>query len=176
VTTLFDGVTPSARMLPRNISFNMLVANYGGSNGAVDNDDGSLFFENNHNFAVYGHQKFKVGAISSYGNILAYVTDFAGSWNGPGDDGYAPNSMHDNAVIFSPAGSGQYHDCSWARLARGNALYGAAHVSGAGCKAAMTLEQWQALAPADNDVGSTANATLPAAAEIIAWARALLGW
>ena len=47
-------------MLPRNISFNMLVANYGGSNGAVDNDDGSLFFENNHNFAVYGHQKFKV--------------------------------------------------------------------------------------------------------------------
>jgi hypothetical protein len=84
--------------------------------------------------------------------------------------------MHDNAVIFSPAGSGQYHDCSWARLARGNALYGAAHVSGAGCKAAMTLEQWQALAPADNDVGSTANATMPAAAEIIAWARALLGW
>ena len=33
--------TPSARMLPRNISNNFLVGNYGGSNGCVDNDDGS---------------------------------------------------------------------------------------------------------------------------------------
>jgi len=36
VTTLFDG-TPSARMIPRNISVNMLVGNYGGGNGCVDN-------------------------------------------------------------------------------------------------------------------------------------------
>jgi len=57
VTTLFDGVTPSAQMLPRNISHNFLGTNYGGGNGAVDNDDGSLWFDNNHNFAVYGHQK-----------------------------------------------------------------------------------------------------------------------
>ena len=32
----------------------MLVGNYGGGNGCVDNDDGSLFFMNNHNVAVYG--------------------------------------------------------------------------------------------------------------------------
>ena len=32
----------TARMLPRNISQNFLVANYGGSNGAIDNDDESL--------------------------------------------------------------------------------------------------------------------------------------
>jgi hypothetical protein len=164
-------------MLPRNISLNMLVANYGGSNGAIDNDDGSLWFENHYNFAVYGHQKFKVGAISSVGNILAYVTDFAGSWNGPGADGYLPNSMRDNRVIFSPAGSAQYHDCSWANLAQRNALYGAAaHVSGAGCKKSLTLAEWQALAPASNDVGSTFNATLPSAEEIIGWAQALLGF
>ena len=35
-------------MLPRNISNNMLIANYGGGNGAIDCDDGSLFFDNNH--------------------------------------------------------------------------------------------------------------------------------
>jgi hypothetical protein len=43
-------------MLPRNISHNMLVGNYGGSNGCVDNDDGSLWFDNNNNYATYGHQ------------------------------------------------------------------------------------------------------------------------
>lgn len=53
-------------MLPRNISHNFLVGNYGGSNGCVDNDDGSLWFDNNNNFATYGHQKFKVGR--SYGS------------------------------------------------------------------------------------------------------------
>jgi Zn-dependent M28 family amino/carboxypeptidase len=37
---LYDG-TPSARMLPRNISHNMLVTNYGGGNGAVDNATGT---------------------------------------------------------------------------------------------------------------------------------------
>lgn len=60
VTIVPDGKTPTAKMLPRNISGNFLVANYGGSNGAIDNDDGSLWFENNRNFHVYGHQKFKV--------------------------------------------------------------------------------------------------------------------
>ena len=31
----------------------------------VDNDDESLRYENNHNFQVYGHQKFKTGGILS---------------------------------------------------------------------------------------------------------------
>jgi hypothetical protein len=107
VTTVFDGVTPSARMLPRNISNNFLCTNYGGGNGAVDNDDGSLWFKNNHNFAVYGHQKFKVGAISSVGNILAYVTDFGGKWAAPGEEALAPNLMLDNTVVFLPNASAQ---------------------------------------------------------------------
>ena len=49
----------------------MLVANYGGTNGAIDNDDESLRYENNHNLHIYGHQKFKTGAIRSYGNVIA---------------------------------------------------------------------------------------------------------
>jgi hypothetical protein len=44
--------TPTAHMANRNISYNMLVANYGGGNGGVDNDDESLRYENNHNFQV----------------------------------------------------------------------------------------------------------------------------
>jgi hypothetical protein len=85
----------TAHMVPRNISYNFLVANYGGGNGGIDNDDESLRYENNHNFQVslrcmlnsraashcpdwpehpsqvYGHQKFKTGAIRSYGNVIA---------------------------------------------------------------------------------------------------------
>lgn len=51
---------PTAHMLPRNISRNFLVANYGGSNGAIDNDDESLRYENNHNFQV-SHQSPATG-------------------------------------------------------------------------------------------------------------------
>jgi hypothetical protein len=71
-------------MLPRNLSYNFLVANYGGGNGAIDNDDESLRYENNHNFQVYGHQKFKTGAIRSYGNVIAYASEFGGKWKTPG--------------------------------------------------------------------------------------------
>ena len=65
-------------MAPRNITNNFLVGNYGGTNGPIDNDDGSIYYRNNHNFEVYGHQKFKVGNIESYGNVMAYVSDFGG--------------------------------------------------------------------------------------------------
>ena len=44
--------TASALMKPRNITRNFLVANYGGTNGAIDNDDGSEHYHNNHNFHV----------------------------------------------------------------------------------------------------------------------------
>jgi hypothetical protein len=71
VTTVFDGVTPSAQMLPRNISHNFLGTNYGGGNGAVDNDDGSLWFDNNNNFAVYGHQKCVSGGLAQLSLCLS---------------------------------------------------------------------------------------------------------
>ena len=48
-----------------------MLAAQGGGNGAIDNDDESLRYDNNHNFQVYGHQKFKTGAIRSYGNVIA---------------------------------------------------------------------------------------------------------
>jgi hypothetical protein len=155
----------------------MLVGNYGGGNGCVDNDDGSLWFDNNHNFAVYGHQKFKVGAIRSYGNVLAYVSGFGEGWQSPGEQLNRANDMYDNVVIYAN-GSTRYHDCSnW--TASGQRLYAAAPlvISGKDCPggAPLSLAQWQALAPARNDVGTTLNATMPSGAEIVAWGRALVG-
>ena len=164
-------------MLKRNVSGNFLVGNYGGGNGCVDNDDGSLEFDINEGCHVYGHQKFKVGGIRTHDNVLAYVTDLAGHWDGPGELGYETNAAYGNRVVFATAGA-TYHDCTWGSgLARANALYGNFSVRGSACagNAALTLAAWQALDPAANDVGSTANATLPAPAEIVGWCREKLG-
>ena len=161
-------------MIPRNISGNMLVGNYGGGNGCVDNDDGSLSYFTHSNLLVYGHQKYKVGGIRDYNNIMAYVTDFAGHWNGVGELAWETNAMYGNRVLFAAPGA-TYHDCSWVgALAYNNTLYGAPVVSGGGCQGTLTLEQWQKLNPAVNDVGSTVNATMPTGQEVMGWGRELL--
>jgi hypothetical protein len=169
-----DG-SPTAHMKPRNISRNFLVANYGGSNGAIDNDDESLRYENNHNFQVYGHQKFKTGAIRSYGNVIAYASEFGGKWKTPGTIADEPNVMYDNQVWF--VNGANYHsgeeEQGWTgKRAYRNALAGL-NVTMAGHG---TLKEWQAQNPSVNDVGSTYLdvATSTQASEIIAAARKLL--
>ena len=172
VTTVRDGVTPSAQMLPRNISHNFLVANYGGTNGAIDNDDGSLHYENNHNFQVYGHQKFKTGGIRSYGNVIAYASSFGGGWSAPGSLGAeAPNAMFDNVVYFAHGKVGQYHNGDpW--HARNNTLFGV-NVTLA-TSPPMTLPQWQEQNPSMHDVGSRWFNYTPDVATIIQSARRVL--
>jgi hypothetical protein len=147
-----DGVA-TAHMLPRNISQNFLVANYGGTNGAIDNDDESLRYENNHNFQIYGHQKFKTGAIRSYGNVIAYASGFGEKWPSPGTIVDEPNVMFDNRVWFMP--KAQYHGSStkqWTgNRSYSNQLFG----QGITLNGGETLAKWQAADPKVNDVGST---------------------
>ena len=164
--------TPTAHMRPRNISHNFLVANYGGSNGAIDNDDESLRYDNNHNFQVYGHQKFKTGAIRSYGNVIAYASEFGGHWRSPGTIADEPNAMFDNSVWF--VDNAQYHGVSsgWTgKKAYNNKLVGKNVTLDH-----MALAQWQAKDPSVNDVGSTyKNVPISTqSSEIIAAARLLL--
>jgi len=177
VTNVATG-KPSGLMLPRNITNNFLVANYGGSNGAIDNDDGSEYYENNHNFQIYGHQKFKVGAIHSYGNVMAYLSGYGESWKSIGNIPTDPHAMHDNIVVFQPSsGPRPYHNCDpW--KARNNSLWAGGKgivISGANCnRGNFTLAEWQARDPANNDVGSTFHNSLPSGAQIITWARTLI--
>jgi hypothetical protein len=134
--------------------------------------------DNNFNYQIYGHQKFKVGAIRVFGAVMAYVSDFAGHWAAPGEEGRRSNAMFNNKVVFQQGKPGTYHDCSWTgAYAYGNALYSASGVAvtGGSCPAqkAYSLAEWQALSAA-NDAGSTFNATMPSGAEIVAWGEALL--
>ena len=121
----------------------------------------------------------QVGAIRSFGNVLAYVTDFAGKWSGPGEEARRANAMFDNVVVFAANASAQYHDCSWnGSLAARNTLFGPqVVVAGSRCPGgkSLSLAQWQALDPANNDVGSTVSAARPSGAEIVAMGRVLVG-
>ena len=47
---------------------------------------------------MYGHQKFKVGGIRSYGNVMAYLYEFGGKWSSPGQLADEPNVMFSNKV------------------------------------------------------------------------------
>ena len=49
----------SALMAPRNVTRNFLVGNYGGTNGVIDNDDGSEYYRNNHNFQARGGSRLR---------------------------------------------------------------------------------------------------------------------
>ena len=120
-------------------------------------------------------QKFKTGAIRSYGNVIAYASEFGGHWKTPGTIADEPNAMFDNQVWFADGAS--YHSAQAAQGWTGKRAYGNALV---GLNVTMagrgTLEQWQAQDPAVNDVGSSYLdvPTSTQAAEIIAAARKLL--
>ena len=76
VTTVRNG-TPSTIKAYDEIRQNFIIANYN-SNEAVDNDDGSCFYQTYDNFFVYGLKnslKNDVGGHNNiqYNNIIAYV-------------------------------------------------------------------------------------------------------
>ena len=50
------------------------MANYGGSVGGMDNDDGSKQFERYENFLVFGGIKERGLAEQAYNSILAYAS------------------------------------------------------------------------------------------------------
>jgi len=141
----------TAHMLPRNISQNFLVANYGGTNGAIDNDDESLRFNNNHNFQIYGHQKFKTGAIRSFGNVIAYASGFGEKWPSPGTFEDEPNVMFDNRVWFMK-GALYHGEQGWTgNRSHDNHLVGLDLTLSGG----ESLADWQKKNPSLNDVGTT---------------------
>jgi len=57
ITTVADGVTPSAIPAMNVVSKNLIVANYAADGGCLDNDDGSSYYSIDSNFCVYGGHK-----------------------------------------------------------------------------------------------------------------------
>lgn len=123
---------------------------------------------------VYGHQKFKTGAIRSFDNTLAYLSDFGGKWAAPGSNRWEANGMFGNNVIFASE-VGNYHNTDpW--HAHDNNLFANKSVAITGNGKTYDLVEWQKLDPSNHDVGSTFSARTPSGAEIIAMAKKTLGF
>lgn len=113
-TTIRTG-EPSFQMEFRDVTRNLLIANYGGTK-EVDNDDGSLFWRNYGNFMAYGWaQKFKCGGIYSYGNLKAFI-DLGGKFDAGcvlSKQTFYPNLWHNDTMIVLNTKSDFSYRQSW---------------------------------------------------------------
>jgi hypothetical protein len=174
------------------ISFNLVVAGGGANSAALDHDDGSSFYFNHHNVHVYGghksnfdgHNKRSVGNLMLFPLVYApqcmrifpslpvatadarWAEQFvnntcilagAADWYlDLGPDGCAPGAavasqiVLENNTVLVPPGSNASVRCGGAVL---------------------TFEQWMATG---SEKGTKLGA-VPPTAQIVAWARALLG-
>eukprot|EP01118_Nematostelium_gracile_P006845 TRINITY_DN2209_c0_g1_i1.p1 TRINITY_DN2209_c0_g1~~TRINITY_DN2209_c0_g1_i1.p1 ORF type:complete len:341 (+),score=99.83 TRINITY_DN2209_c0_g1_i1:420-1442(+) len=76
MTDVLDG-TPSLTPQFNDIYSNFFICNYG-SNMCIDNDDGSAYYNNHHNFEVYGGHKSDFGGHNkfTYSSLVAFAQDY----------------------------------------------------------------------------------------------------
>ena len=149
----------------RNIHHNFMLANYN-SQEAIDNDDGSSFYNTHHNFFVYGDTGLKsdFGGHDNYheNNVYAY----SGETFNPGNN---LRFINNSCVIRSA--NGYPSDCGnlpSGMLVSGNSIY----VAGGNISVCHghPLDQW---VKAGHDKGSSMHPT-PSDAAVVAMGRALL--
>ena len=182
VTTVFDGKTPSTQKLDDVLSGNFFVANYQ-AGFAIDNDDASMFYRAHGNFLVYGDNGLKAdfGGHDNvhFENIYAFpnigcLVDITEQLLGHGLTFFG-----NKCVMQQPGGSGLYAHFNCDDLADGanatravplmhdNQVYasdGALSI----CGRNLTQLQLQGF-----ELGTTV-APIPAAGDILGWARTLL--
>ena len=188
MTTIRTG-QPDWQMQWRNITRNIVIANYGGVK-EVDNDDGSLFYRVHSNFMVYGWgQKFKCGGIESFNNVKAFVTT-----GGKFDAGcvlkskvvFAPNLWHNDVLVSGENHGNLAYRQAWGKDKEGhdwdktqvfnNTIYVYptfnAMITAVNGSSTVTLPQFQ---KAGEEPGSVQYQHIPASSEIINWGRNRLG-
>jgi len=76
LTDILNG-SPSLTPAYNDIHHNFMLCNYG-SNMCIDNDDGSSYYHNHHNFEVYGGHKSDFGGHNkyTYKTIMAFAQDY----------------------------------------------------------------------------------------------------
>ena len=184
ITTFRNG-TASTVPAWNNVTNNFFLANYNPSL-AIDNDDGSSFWQHRENFVVYGQAGFKAdfGAhnLRSVGNYYAYIDS---AWTGwPSSDGWFVNN---SAILgghsVSYFGQGYRSDCGLIgrpELGRisGNTLYSrdttlmvpCLNTTTGACTSSCTLQQW---VKGGHDRGTTLR-PVPRDEKVIDAARVLL--
>jgi len=168
VTTVRNG-TPSPIKQYDYIYKNFIIANYQ-SQEAIDNDDGSCYYETFNNFFAYSGNGMK----SDFGghdnhhhdNIYSYIgTGFSLSPQLNGHEDY----FYNNKVILQKDGIYGHGTCSGAgkTVVHNNAVFSP---TGNVQECGMSLAQWQAQG---NDPGTTAS-VLPSDQTLVTWIQDLL--
>eukprot|EP01090_Pellita_catalonica_P017490 TRINITY_DN5293_c0_g1_i1.p1 TRINITY_DN5293_c0_g1~~TRINITY_DN5293_c0_g1_i1.p1 ORF type:complete len:206 (+),score=24.65 TRINITY_DN5293_c0_g1_i1:150-767(+) len=174
----------SASLTPayNEIHHNFMICNYG-SNMCIDNDDGSSYYLNHHNFAVYGGHKSDFGGHNkyTYDSIDAYAQDYRQGRCGdfsqvlPGYvDGYYNNTCVQGTIapyLFFGECDAKNLDKSTLPILGGNKVYNAKATIDVNCNGVIIDEkEWQAKGLDKN----TKAFSLPSDEEIIEWGRKLL--
>lgn len=170
------------------LAYNFIVAGGGANGGSFDHDDGSSFYDDHHNFEVYGgkksdfdgHAKVTHDSIQAYSNV--YGSKCVGISNLPhaSPNAYFAEGYYNNRCVLADAGNAYLDlgspcavDSTLANrmLLGNNSIYAPTASVTVSCGRAYTFAEWAATGA---DPGTTV-ADLPPATTIIAWARDMLG-
>jgi len=175
--------TPSLTPLYNDIHHNMFICNYG-SNMCIDNDDGSSYYLNHHNFEVYGGHKSDFGGHNkfTYNSVLAYAQDYQEGLCGEFPyavpnfvDGFYNNICIQGQVVpYLIIDNCDPKNINPAILPviRNNSVYNSAASLSISCGSTVFNESdWQAKG---FDKGTTVH-PMPSEDQIIHWGRALIG-
>lgn len=157
-----------------------MIANYG-SQEAMDNDDGSGFWNTTSNVLVYGAygQKADMAGHDNHhrDNLYAYLARVCYVDLGGGETSHLHRNSHmNNTCIQGPTATSYVGvNCkandSWPQLA-GNLIY---NPSGTTSECGMSLQQWQSLKNGTHDPGTRVMKGYPSDAQVVEWAADTLG-
>lgn len=183
LTTIADGVTPSAIPADNIFHHNFVTANYGADGGCFDWDDGSSWYVARANFCMYGGHKsdFSGHSKRSFDSLYVYPSV------------YGPKCL-EVAQLLPAAGFAEVFQNNTCILAAGQPVVQVPRLAGLGPAAfaasialrSNTVYTPSGDAPAPQPFGNYSSfiaagydtsrlvAGVPDAATVMAWARALL--
>lgn len=187
VTTVATG-KPSLVPAVNKFHHNFIVSNFDADGGAIDNDDGSSYYEEYNNFCIYGGAKmgnFDGHAKKYHGNINAYANVYGKTcfWNWPKWFPEKPyeEQYYNNTCILDASqnyikmpGSCDFGNTSTIGvIAHDNKVYApgmSAQVSG--CGKSISFQEWEQL---KLDPGTTIHDAVDTAT-IMGWGADMLGF
>jgi len=182
LTTVLNG-TPSLTPAYNEIHHNFWICNYG-SNMCIDNDDGSSYYKNHHNFEVYGGHKSDFGGHNkyTYNSVIAFSQDYEEGLCGEFPDfvpGYVDGFFDNKCIQTAPVPYLIMDQCNPSNIdptvmpiVNDNMVYNSQGNISIQCGGTVfSEEKWQALG---YDLG-TKGYPLPTDDQIIAWGKEIMG-
>eukprot|EP01116_Phalansterium_solitarium_P022687 TRINITY_DN7582_c0_g1_i1.p1 TRINITY_DN7582_c0_g1~~TRINITY_DN7582_c0_g1_i1.p1 ORF type:complete len:924 (-),score=219.53 TRINITY_DN7582_c0_g1_i1:171-2942(-) len=188
VTLVRDGITPTVIPAFNEIHHNFMVANYEANGGTLDNDDGSSFYEDHHNFFIYGGHKsdFDGHSKRSYWNYHLYSQVYGDRCMGlmslpTAADGLWNEGFYNCTCVLTSAGDDYFTigGCSsstprdqFTVNMGGNTIYAPQAQVSIGCSGVSSFDQWLSMG-FDNGTRVLDSATL-SVPTMMQWGRNLL--